>query len=65
MREESKHELNLERCDFHPWLLEDHPLRSHPTECIPGLGGFLTEKLAFANSKKFLLWLGFLIFICM
>ncbi|KAJ5651406.1 uncharacterized protein N7484_005129 [Penicillium longicatenatum] len=25
------------------WLLDDHPLRSYPTECIPGLGAIFTE----------------------
>ncbi|RJE22480.1 hypothetical protein PHISCL_05166 [Aspergillus sclerotialis] len=23
-------------CDYDPWLLEDHPLRTPPTECCPG-----------------------------
>ena len=29
--------------DYEPWLLEDHPLRSYPTECIPGLGPIVLE----------------------
>lgn len=33
------------RYEYDPWLLDDHPLRSHPTECIPGLGTFLGEWL--------------------
>lgn len=65
IKEESKYELDLERCDYDPWLLEDHPLRSHPTECIPGLGDFLAEKLASARSKQFLLRLGCWIFVFM
>ncbi|KAJ5112710.1 hypothetical protein N7532_000755 [Penicillium argentinense] len=31
------------RYEYDPWLLDDHPLRSHPTVCIPGLGTFLAE----------------------
>lgn len=26
---------------YDPWLLEDHPLRSYPTECCPGLFDFI------------------------
>lgn len=33
------------RYEYDPWLLDDHPLRSHPTECIPGLGQFVGEWL--------------------
>ncbi|KAJ6086241.1 hypothetical protein N7486_010522 [Penicillium sp. IBT 16267x] len=29
--------------EYDPWLLDDHPLRSYPTECIPGLGAIITE----------------------
>ncbi|KAJ5081858.1 hypothetical protein NUU61_010122 [Penicillium alfredii] len=29
--------------EYDPWLLDDHPLRSYPTECIPGLLPFLGE----------------------
>ncbi|KAF3394621.1 hypothetical protein F1880_004675 [Penicillium rolfsii] len=29
--------------EYDVWLLDDHPLRSHPTECIPGLETFLSE----------------------
>lgn len=28
-------------CDYDPWLLEDHPLRTPPTECCPGVSYFL------------------------
>ncbi|KAJ5407718.1 hypothetical protein N7509_001601 [Penicillium cosmopolitanum] len=31
------------RYEYDPWLLDDHPLRSHPTVCIPGLGTFIAE----------------------
>lgn len=42
--EESKDiESSLARYEYDPWLLDDHPLRSHPTECIPGLGSFIGE----------------------
>ncbi|KAJ5604416.1 hypothetical protein N7510_009570 [Penicillium lagena] len=27
--------------EYQPWLLDDHPLRSYPTQCIPGLGPVL------------------------
>lgn len=27
--------------EYQPWLLDDHPLRSYPTQCIPGLGPLL------------------------
>ncbi|KAJ5569413.1 uncharacterized protein N7459_008843 [Penicillium hispanicum] len=43
----SKSELDLQpdsvRYEYEFWLLDDHPLRSYPTECIPGLGPFLVE----------------------
>jgi hypothetical protein len=29
--------------EYDPWLLDDHPLRSYPTECIPGLGAIIAE----------------------
>ncbi|KAJ5172867.1 hypothetical protein N7492_005460 [Penicillium capsulatum] len=64
IKEDAKYDLDLERYDFDPWLLEDHPLRSHPTECIPGLTDFLADKLAFARSKQFLCRLGSVIFVC-
>ncbi|KAJ5994540.1 hypothetical protein N7451_010264 [Penicillium sp. IBT 35674x] len=41
-----KIEVDLEsnvRYEYDPWLLDDHPLRSYPTECIPGLGAILAE----------------------
>lgn len=31
------------RFEYDPWLLDDHPLRSYPTECIPGLSPYLDE----------------------
>ncbi|KAJ5599096.1 hypothetical protein N7450_000163 [Penicillium hetheringtonii] len=31
------------RYEYDAWLLDDHPLRSHPTVCIPGLGTFIAE----------------------
>ncbi|KAJ5618414.1 hypothetical protein N7528_007057 [Penicillium herquei] len=57
----SKVEVDLEsnnmRYEYDPWLLDDHPLRSHPTECIPGLGAVITEGLGSfrAQWKQFLL----------
>lgn len=36
-------ESNLAKHDYDPWLLDDHPLRSHPTRCIPGLGPFMVD----------------------
>ncbi|CAG8897061.1 unnamed protein product [Penicillium egyptiacum] len=44
--ESLKEALELEsdtRFEYDPWLLDDHPLRSHPTECIPGLSLYLHE----------------------
>ncbi|KAJ5215683.1 uncharacterized protein N7498_002090 [Penicillium cinerascens] len=49
-----KGELDLEsntRYEYDPWLLDDHPLRSHPTECIPGLGSFLAEWLVSVQKR--------------
>ncbi|KAJ6030826.1 uncharacterized protein N7446_000107 [Penicillium canescens] len=34
-------DLESNKLEYDPWLLEDHPLRSHPTECIPGLSPYL------------------------
>ncbi|KAJ5113136.1 hypothetical protein N7456_001670 [Penicillium angulare] len=49
-----KMEVDLEsqttRYEYDPWLLDDHPLRSHPTECIPGLGPFISE--SFVSLRK-------------
>lgn len=39
--------------EYDPWLLDDHPLRSYPTECIPGLGTYLDESCGKRN-KAFL-----------
>ncbi|KAJ5471711.1 hypothetical protein N7530_009068 [Penicillium desertorum] len=42
----SKEALDLEsdtRFEYDPWLLDDHPLRSYPTECVPGLSRYLHE----------------------
>lgn len=38
-------DLESNRYEYDPWLLDDHPLRSYPTECIPGLGGYLDETI--------------------
>lgn len=48
-----KGELDLEssRYEYDPWLLDDHPLRSYPTECIPGLGSFLAEWLVSVQKR--------------
>jgi len=50
----SKEELDIEsnvRYEYDPWLLDDHPLRSHPTECIPGLGSFISEWLVSVQKR--------------
>ncbi|OQE81600.1 hypothetical protein PENNAL_c0040G10705 [Penicillium nalgiovense] len=42
----AKEALELEsdtRFEYDPWLLDDHPLRSYPTECVPGLSHYLHE----------------------
>ncbi|KAJ5666346.1 uncharacterized protein N7477_008794 [Penicillium maclennaniae] len=39
------------RYEYDPWLLDDHPLRTHPTECIPGLGTFLAEWLVSTQKR--------------
>lgn len=36
-------EANSGIYEYDPWLLEDHPLRSHPSQCIPGLGDVFTD----------------------
>ncbi|KAJ5342614.1 hypothetical protein N7541_011738 [Penicillium brevicompactum] len=38
-------DLECNRYEYDPWLLDDHPLRSYPTECIPGLGAYLDETI--------------------
>ncbi|KAJ5305414.1 uncharacterized protein N7443_005074 [Penicillium atrosanguineum] len=53
-RESPKGELDIEsnaRYEYDPWLLDDHPLRSHPTECIPGLGTFIAEWLVSVQKR--------------
>lgn len=65
-----KGELDLEsstRYEYDPWLLDDHPLRSHPTECIPGLESFLAEWLASVQKrwKEILLRATCLILACL
>jgi hypothetical protein len=64
-KEFSKESLDLEsnRFDYDPWLLDDHPLRSYPTECIPGLGAYLDESIG-KRMKAFLRG-GFLIIGCL
>jgi hypothetical protein len=42
-KQESDNQPATVQYEYDPWLLDDHPLRSHPTECIPGLGAFLSE----------------------
>lgn len=38
--------------DSYSWeLLEDHPLRSHPTECIPGLSSYVAKYLAILKRR--------------
>ncbi|OOQ88159.1 hypothetical protein PEBR_14103 [Penicillium brasilianum] len=55
------------RYEYDPWLLDDHPLRSHPTECIPGLGTFLSEWCASLQCrwKEILLRTGCLLLACL
>ncbi|KAJ5319807.1 hypothetical protein PENANT_c026G04260 [Penicillium antarcticum] len=36
-------DLESNKLEYDPWLLEDHPLRTYPTECIPGLSPYLSE----------------------
>ncbi|KAJ5123859.1 uncharacterized protein N7515_007684 [Penicillium bovifimosum] len=50
-------EVDLEshpRLEHDPWLLDDHPLRSYPTECIPGLSTYLDESLGRRRAILFL-----------
>ncbi|CAG7983032.1 unnamed protein product [Penicillium salamii] len=64
-KEFSKEAIDLEssRYEYDPWLLDDHPLRSYPTECIPGLGAYLEESIG--RRKKALLRAGCLLFGCL
>lgn len=60
-------ELGLVRYDYDAWLLDDHPLRSHPTQCIPGLGTLTAEWYLSMRKcwKKTLLRAGCLILACL
>ncbi|KAJ5175834.1 uncharacterized protein N7482_001711 [Penicillium canariense] len=55
------------RYEYDPWLLDDHPLRSHPTECIPGLGTFLAECcVSFQRRwRDYSLRVGYLLLACL
>lgn len=55
------------RYEYDPWLLDDHPLRSHPTECIPGLGQFFGESLTSLQLrwKETLIRAGCLLLACL
>ncbi|KAJ5758536.1 hypothetical protein N7520_005692 [Penicillium odoratum] len=44
-------ESNLAPYEYDPWLLDDHPLRSYPTECIPGLGPIIAEGLTSVRNR--------------
>lgn len=57
----------LVRYEYDPWLLDDHPLRSHPTQCIPGLGPFIAEWwISFRQRwKETLLRTGCLLLACL
>ncbi|CAI7602884.1 unnamed protein product [Penicillium glandicola] len=54
----SKEALDLEsnRFEYDPWLLDDHPLRSYPTECIPGLSSYLDEYYESIGKRKTILF---------
>jgi hypothetical protein len=56
-------DLESNRLEYDPWLLDDHPLRSYPTECIPGLGGYLDESLG--KRKKAFIRAGCLVLGCL
>lgn len=47
-------EASKEDHEYDSWLLEDHPLRSHPTQCIPGLGAALAE--LYTDLKQHTAW---------
>ena len=65
----SKDTLDVEvntRLEYDPWLLDDHPLRSYPTECIPGLSLYLDEYYeSFGKRRTLLFRAGCLILGCM
>ncbi|KAF4767088.1 hypothetical protein HAV15_009937 [Penicillium sp. str.  len=55
----SKETFDLEsntRFDCDPWLLDDHPLRSYPTECIPGLSLYLDEYYESIGKRRAILF---------
>lgn len=65
-----KIEVDLEsnvRYEYDPWLLDDHPLRSYPTECIPGLGAIIAEGCTSVRNrwKECLLRAVFLVIACL
>ncbi|KAJ5822434.1 hypothetical protein N7447_004774 [Penicillium robsamsonii] len=65
----SKETLDLEsntQFEYDPWLLEDHPLRSYPTECIPGLSLYLNEYYESIGKRKAVLFrAGYIILGCL
>ncbi|KAJ5501062.1 hypothetical protein N7527_012183 [Penicillium freii] len=57
--EVSKETFGLEsntRFEYDPWLLDDHPLRSYPTECIPGLALYLDEYYESIGKRRAILF---------
>ncbi|OQE34627.1 hypothetical protein PENCOP_c016G08608 [Penicillium coprophilum] len=42
--------------EYDPWLLDDHPLRSYPTECIPGLSLYLDAYYESIGKRKAVLF---------
>ncbi|KAJ9491476.1 hypothetical protein VN97_g1748 [Penicillium thymicola] len=55
----SKQTFDLEsnaRFEYDPWLLDDHPLRSYPTECIPGLSPYLDEYYESIGKRRAILF---------
>lgn len=55
----SKETFDLEsntRFEYDPWLLDDHPLRSYPTECIPGLSLYLDEYYESIGKRRAILF---------
>ncbi|KGO48984.1 hypothetical protein PEX1_074440 [Penicillium expansum] len=57
--ESSKGCLDLEsntQFEYDPWLLDDHPLRSYPTECIPGLSLYLDEYYESIGKRRAILF---------
>ncbi|KAJ5437639.1 hypothetical protein N7445_006183 [Penicillium cf. griseofulvum] len=64
-----KENLDLEsnaQFEYDPWLLDDHPLRSHPTECIPALSLYLDEYYKSIGTRRAMLFrVGCLVFGCL